>query len=148
MKNIRLLLTRVFAVALVISAASFILIIAFPAPNDAGREYTKFYVVGPEGDASDYPTEVSPGSTTSLAIGISNYETESHSYTLTAAWNDTVIETQTVRVEYNDEIRKNITIQAPTQPGMYRLNLNLYKSEVDVGHEPYRDLRLLVSVRE
>lgn len=142
----RLLLTRVFAVALIISAGLFVLIIVFPAPNDAGQEYTEFYMVGSEGAAADYPTEMSPGSTTSLTIGISNYETESYSYTLTVAWNETVIESRTVRVEYNDEVRQNITIQAPTRPGVYRLNLNLYKNETSVGDEPYRNLRLLVNV--
>jgi uncharacterized membrane protein len=44
------------------------------ASQKVGEKFTEFYVLGPEGEASDYPKEISVGDEASIILGIINHE--------------------------------------------------------------------------
>jgi uncharacterized membrane protein len=66
---------RVLTIILVISiAASLIALTYVIAVPKQGEKFTEFYILGPGGKASDYPTNLTVGEEASLIVGIANHE--------------------------------------------------------------------------
>lgn len=66
---------RALNIILVISIAAAIIALAYVvAVPKQGEKFTEFYILGPEGMASDYPTNLTVGQEASLFIGIANHE--------------------------------------------------------------------------
>jgi len=66
---------RVLSVILVLSIAASLIALAYVvvAPKE-GERFTEFYILGPGGKATDYPTNLTVGENASLIIGIANHE--------------------------------------------------------------------------
>lgn len=108
--------------------------------------YTEFYILGPEGNASDYPANLSVGEVGRVIVGISNHEHETVTYRLVVAWNVTVVHEIRIRVPDAKTEERRLAVRAPDNPGTYRLRFLLYRGQA-IG-DPYRSLRLMVTVRE
>jgi uncharacterized membrane protein len=68
-------LDRALTVILVISIACSLIALAYViAVPKEGEKFTEFYILGPGGEASDYPTNLTAGEEASLMIGIANHE--------------------------------------------------------------------------
>jgi uncharacterized membrane protein len=74
---------RVLSIVLVLSAVVAIGAIGymFAAPP-AGEQFTEFYVLGPGGQAADYPTQLALGDKGAVLVGVVNHEGEETSYSL------------------------------------------------------------------
>ncbi len=76
-------LDRIFSAillaALIASIATTIYLILNPPP---GERFTEFYILGPKGKASDYPTKLFVNQTGSVIIGIVNHEYRTMNYTV------------------------------------------------------------------
>lgn len=151
-------LTVALVVAILVAAGAVAYVATAPRP---GESFTEFYVLGPGGMAEDYPTQLAPGENGTAIVGVRNHEGAPTTYLVRASWvsgnvsaNETGAETfvETGRApfaaygveladEANDE--RNLTFQAPSTPGRYRLELHLLRG---VGEEPYRSLHLWVRV--
>jgi len=68
-------LDRALTVILVISIASSLIALAYVivVPKQ-GEEFTEFYILGPGGEAADYPTNLTVGEEASLIVGVANHE--------------------------------------------------------------------------
>ena len=74
---------RILSIVLVLSMVVAVGAIGymFAAPPQ-GEQFTEFYVLGPGGEAADYPTQLAIGEEGTVLVGIVNHEGEETSYTL------------------------------------------------------------------
>lgn len=72
---------RVLNIILVIAiASSLIALVYVVAVPKQGEKFTEFYILGPGGKASDYPTNLTVGEEGAIIIGIANHEYRTVSY--------------------------------------------------------------------
>jgi uncharacterized membrane protein len=136
-------LTKVLGVTLVV--ALLVVIVFAIAPIGTGDTYTEFYVLGPNGTASDYPENVTVGETATVRVGIGNSESRRQTYTLVIRTNETTFLTREITLDRADQGEEPVSFSFDS-PGRKRLRLELYLGETTDG-DPYRNLRLFVEVR-
>ncbi len=71
------IVTGVLVAVVLITLGSLIYVIAVPRQ---GETFSEFYILGPEGQAQDYPSQVHPGESIELIVGVVNHEQETTSY--------------------------------------------------------------------
>lgn len=134
--------TVILAVALLGSILGVVFFAANPPP--ATEPFTEFYVLGPDGTATDYPTDLSVDGSGTVIVGVTNHEHQTVSYTVVMSLGDQTLSERSVELEdeaiWEDEM--SFTAQ---EPGRQQLRLELYRGDSSSG-EPYRSLRLWVSV--
>ena len=136
-------LTNVLGVTLVV--ALLVVIVFAIAPIGTGDTYTEFYVLGPNGTASDYPENVTVGETATVRVGIGNSESRRQTYTLVIRTNETTFLTREITLDREEQWEEPVSVSFDS-PGRKRLRLELYLGETTDG-DPYRNLRLVVEVR-
>ena len=136
-------LTKVLGVTLVV--ALLVVIVFAIAPIGTGDTYTEFYVLGPNGTASDYPENVTVGETATVRVGIGNSESRRQTYTLEIRTNETTFLTREITLDREEQWEEPVSFSFDS-PGRKRLRLELYLGETTDG-DPYRNLRLFVEVR-
>ena len=72
-------LTIALVAGIIIAASTLAYVIATPRP---GERFTEFYILGPGGIASGYPTELNVSEPGSVIMGIVNHEAASVNYTV------------------------------------------------------------------
>lgn len=139
-------LMLVLSVALVASVLG-VVYLSF-TPDQGTDPYTEFYLLGSEGNASDYPKDLSVGEPGAFTVGIGNHEHRSMRYTLVFQLENDTIDTKTASVE-RGETREEEYVFVPRSAGYKRLQIHLYRGEVERSSgEPYLSLHLWISVRE
>jgi len=123
-------------------------IAAGPAPQTAGEEFTELYVLGPNGTAEDYPSDVTPGEEAMLTVGVENHESGSRQYRLVLQWNDSLEVERQLQIAYGATWQRRVEITAPQREGSYRLRILLYRNSQATDESPYRRLYLTVKVGE
>lgn len=141
-ETVRRALTWVLALALLASVAGVIYLAV--TPQETTEPYTEFYILGPGGNASGYPTNLTVGETGTVIVGITNHEHDRTSYTLVLELANETIDRRTVTVSDEATWEQRISF-APTEPGRQRLRFLLYRGSAP-GGEPYRHLRLWIEV--
>lgn len=136
--RVRLALGGVFVLSL-------LLVVAFTLVPTGGQNTTEFYVLGPDGTASEYPENVTVGETTTLQVGIVNNENAHQTYTLVTQANGTALVSRTVEVNRGERWEDSVSF-AFESSGRKQLQLQLYTGESTEG-KPYRTLQLFVTVR-
>ena len=110
------------------------------------ESFTEFYILGPGGNATDYPTNLTVDETGSVIVGISNHENEDLTYTVVFELDNATVATNAITVG-DGETREELMSFTPENPGRQRLRILLYVgTEPDTTTEPYRHLRLWVNV--
>lgn len=136
-------LTWGLAVVLVVAVAGTIYLAV--NPPETTDPYTEFYILGPGGNASGYPTNLSVGETGMVIVGITNHEHVQTTYTLVLELDNATIDRRnaTIADEATWEERVRFSVQ---EPGRQRLRFLLYKGANE--GEPYRHLRLWLEVSD
>lgn len=116
--------TWVLAIAVLVSAAGVLYISANPGPTT--DPYTEFYVLGPGGNASNYPTTLPVGDTGEVIAGITNHEYQQVEYTLMVVLGNRTVTTRSITVGDKQTVERSITF-IPRSPDRMRLQLLLYK---------------------
>ncbi len=139
-------LAWVLTVALLVALLGVIYVAV--TPQSTGEAYTQFYVLGPNGSASGYPTNLSVGERGEFILGITNNENRDLEYTIVVSTNGSIITKRTVTVG-NEENWEGLFAFTPDYAGKTQLNILLYRgSDPDVSAEPYRRLRLIIDVHD
>ncbi len=111
----------------------------------APERFTEFYILGLDGQATDYPREVKLGEQARVIAGIINQEHETVTYRLQIQVNGVNKSTVGPIELANDEKWEGIVSFIPDRGGdNQRVDFLLYKDE---GNEPYRRTRLQIDVR-
>jgi len=144
--RISTVLTWVLAVMLIVALAGVVYVSVTPGAEE--DPYTEFYILGPDGNASDYPTNLSTGETGEFIVGITNNEHQSMTYTVVLMLDNESVTEQTVEVE-EGETWEGMLRFTPEDDGVKQLDTLLYIGEdPDLDDEPYRKLELVVNVTE
>jgi uncharacterized membrane protein len=94
-------LTVALVASVVFSASVLAYVVTTPRP---GERFTEFYILGPEGMAADYPTELNVSQPGTIIIGVNNNEFETVNYTVR-------VDLVGVEVVYNESSGFNETVE-------------------------------------
>lgn len=143
--DIKSIALRLLTITLALSIIGVIYITI--TPNPSGVNYTEFYVLGPNGTADSYPTNLTVAEQTSIIIGVHNFENEQVSYQLHILWDNSTTHQQEIHLPHDQTFEDSFTVVAPGTPGIYRLRFHLYRSGVS-SDGPYRSHGMRIVVRE
>lgn len=139
-------LTVVLAIALVISLGGVVYVAMTPGAQE--DPFTEFYILGPGGEAGDYPTNLTTGETGEFIVGITNNEQTDMTYTTALVLDGEVIEERQASVGDGQTWEDEFAFTAE-EAGEKRLEILLFRGdEVGSLDDPYQDLRLVIEVRE
>jgi len=134
-------LTIILLIILIIAVVATIYIAVFPQPNE---KFTEFYILGPDGKAGNYPTNLTANGTGEVIIGIVNQEAAAITYRLIVKFNRVIIKNDTISLKNNEKKEIPFTFYASNSGQNQDLEFLLYKlpNNTDV----YRSLHLTVNV--
>jgi uncharacterized membrane protein len=133
-------LTVFLAIVLVAAICGVILIVVLPQP---GEPFTELFLLGPGGNASNYPTNLTINQTANVTVGVVNHENSNANYTLAVTLGNESVATRSFSLANNGQWENSVSF-APTHSGMgQKLLFNLYK-----GSDPnvYRSVYLYLNV--
>jgi uncharacterized membrane protein len=136
-------LTWILAIVLVAAAVGAVAL-AIDPPRTT-EPYTEFYVLNAEGEAIDYPANLSVGEEATAIVGVGNQERQATNYTVVARLGDRTVTERSVDLGVGESREFTVTFAA-REPGDQRLRLLLYRGAPGDSTEPYRDLRVLLNV--
>lgn len=135
------IVSYVLLIAVVIAVAAVVYITINPSP---GETFTEFYILGPDGKAGDYPTNLTVGEEGTVIIGIVNHEGNTANYEVIISLNDIVLKNETFKLVNNEEKRITFTFNSNQSGNGQKVEFLLYK--LPDNQQPYRSLDLLVDV--
>jgi uncharacterized membrane protein len=116
-------------------------------PPQSTDPYTEFYLLGPEGNASDYPTQLQPGESGTVIVGVTNHEGQPTTYEIRVVDMNTsdnkTLATASQTIQPGETWERSVTFSLE-QPGRHRIQFQLYKD--DIREEPYLTTRLWINV--
>ncbi len=133
-------LSIVLIAAIIVSCATLTYVVVKPK---AGEKFTEFYLLGPNGTASDYPTNLKVREEGNLIIGIVNQEYENITYRLEINFNGSLIHEEQLFLIENEKWEIRFTFKAMKKGENQKLEFLLYKEQ---QIEAYRTLHLWISV--
>lgn len=150
-------LTVALAVSIVFAAGALVYVLTTPR---VGERFTEFYILGPDGKATGYPTNLTAGEQGRLIVGITNQEHAPVRYDarmiaqegtfVNASGNRTfqvdanrTLATWAPSLEHNETWEENVTVSLQ-DPGQYRLLFHL--DMPNATEQPYRRLHLWINV--
>jgi uncharacterized membrane protein len=139
------LLTALLIVAMAASTGLALYIIVVPGHNEP---FTEFYILGPGGDADNYPASFDPGEQKPVLVGIANHENAYMTYDLVVALNDsnalTTLYQEKIGLADSETWEKTVHLKPDRAGSKMLLEFLLYTD--DNRSVPYRDLYLRVNV--
>ena len=135
------ILTIVLVLSIIASVSMLAYVIVTPKQ---GEKFTEFYILGPEGMADNYPTNLSLQQQGNLIVGVVNHEYENMDYIMKMVMGDESIKEMQVSIEHNETWEQDINFIPPYTGSDLKLNFFLYKNSNFT--EPYRSLHLWLNV--
>jgi uncharacterized membrane protein len=128
----------IVSILLAVSATGYIIV----KPKQ-GESFTEFYILGPGGMASGYPTNLTSGETGNLIIGIVNHENRITSYHLVVTSNGVVQIDQMITLNNGQKLQIPFNFTAG-DPGSRKMDFLLYK--LPDNNNIYRSLHLWLNI--
>jgi uncharacterized membrane protein len=128
----------ILSIILAISTTAYILV----KPKQ-GETFTEFYLLGPGGKVSDYPTNLTLGQNASVIIGIINHENKTVNYLLVVTSESNVISEQNITLTEGNKTEIPYTFAEDTA-GTKKVEFLLYKTPDTTNI--YRSLHLFVNI--
>lgn len=136
-------LTIALLIALIALVGATIYIAVSPK---IGERFTEFYILGPEGKAYNYPTNLTVGQEATVIIGVVNHEYEEVSYRIEVRLdNETLDVIDGIRLAHGESWHYNYTFSINKPVERAKLEFILYREGLE---GPYRTLWLWITVRE
>jgi len=135
------ILTIVFAVIFICILVASVYAINSPRYPE---QFTEFYILGPSGEAANYPSELKIMTDISVTAGIGNHESNTNVYRIDVKVNGTVVKNiPNISVDSEETKELKINLTAIELGNNQRIDFYLYKEGVD---NPLRILYLTVNV--
>jgi len=133
-------LTIILIISIILAISMTVYMIVTPKE---GEKFTEFYILGPNGTASDYPTNLKVGEEGEVIIGVVNHEYANVTYQLEVRLNGEVMDEKSINLMNNETWESSFTFRATRAGENQKLEFLLYKEgEKDV----YRRLHLWVDI--
>jgi uncharacterized membrane protein len=124
----------VASIVLTISMTGYVI-----ASPKEGEKFTEFYILGPNGKASDYPTNLTAGEKGSVIVGVVNHEYSTINYQMVVKINNRTLSTRNITLANNEKYENTFNFTAPGG-GKQKLEFLLYK--LPDNATAYRSLHL------
>ncbi len=115
-----------------------------------GERFTEFYILGPEGMADNYSTQLVSGESVDVIVGIVNHEYEVVNYSLRVRLDNGSLDipdgTFQISLDHNETWEQPVSYVPELTGDEMKLQYLLYRN--DNLSEPYRDLHLWINVTE
>ena len=139
------ILTVILVISIIASVSMLVYVIVTPKQ---GEKFTEFYILGPDGMADNYPTNLSVGQTGKVIVGVVNHEYQTVDYTVDLVLANETLNSLQFQLEHNSTWEQEIEfIPKYTHTGNdSKLNFFLYRDNNFT--ESYRSLHLWIDVTE
>lgn len=140
-------LDKALSIVLMLSilGATGVLFYVVAAPR-AGEQFTEFYILGPEGEAKDYPKKLVVGEEAIVTLGIVNHEGQEMSYHIEVVIDGVKNgELGPLLLADNEEKEEEVGLVPQKAGDNQRVEFLLYK---DGEGKPYATLHLFIDARE
>ncbi len=131
-------------ILLILLAASIVTVIYITVNPQSGEKFTEFYILGANGKAGDYPSNMTMGDTGNLTMGIVNREQNTTSYDLVVQLNGAKLYNNTFTLAKNETKEIPLSFTATTQGQNQKMEFMLYK--LPNYTNVYRSLNLYINV--
>ncbi len=135
------ILTIMLVLSILISIIMLIYIIVTPKQ---GERFTEFYILGDNGKAEGYPSQLGAGKNSSVIVGIVNHEYNPTNYTIEVLLKNDTLSTIPVQLNDNSTWEKRVFFTPEITGENLKLEFLLYKEKNLTS--PYRELHLWVNV--
>ncbi len=135
------IVSYILIVSIVVAVAAVVYITINPSPSE---KFTEFYILGSDGKAGDYPTNLTVGENGTVIIGIVNHEGTAANYEVVVRLKDAILKNETFKLEDKEAKMISFTFNSNQSGSGQRLEFLLYK--LPHTQQPYRSLDLLVDV--
>ena len=135
------ILTIVLVLSIIASVSMLAYVIVTPKQ---GEKFTEFYILGPEGMADNYPTDLLLKEQGHLIVGVVNHEYVNVDYTMKMIMGDESLKEMQISIEHNETWEQDVYFTPPYTGNDLKLNFFLYKNNNFT--EPYRSLHLWLNV--
>lgn len=135
---------KILSVLLVLSIifASSMIVYKIVTPKQ-DELFTEFYILGPNGKASDYPTNLTVGETGNVTIGVINHEYANIDYKIVVKLNNLTINEENITLSNGAVYEKPFTFVVDKSGKNQGLEFLLYKLPDDT--DVYRSLHLWIN---
>lgn len=139
-------LTLALAVVFVLSLGGSMYVAV--TPQETGQPFTELYILGEEGVAADYPTNVTAGERSTVTVGIVSHEQERVEYSLVVRSRNRTLTQRGSSLADGERWEEPVTYTLE-ETGPATVQFQLYREpSPDLSTEPYDSVRLLVNVSE
>jgi uncharacterized membrane protein len=132
-------------ILLILLAASIVTVIYITVNPQSGEKFTEFYILGENGKAGNYPTNLTLGETGNLTMGIVNREQNTTSYYLVVQLNGTKLYNNTFTLTKNETKEIPLNFKATTTGQNQKMEFMLYK--LPDNTDVYRSLTMYINVK-
>ena len=133
------IISTILLIIIIAGAIGVLYIVINPAP---GEKFTEFYILGANGKAGNYPSNLTVGQEGKLIVGVINREQTITSYNLIIKYNGNILKQENITLkngEKHEEVFKFIAGPA----GQHKVDFYLYK--LPDTKKIYRHIFLLVN---
>lgn len=100
-------------------------------PELTSEPFSELYVLGANGNTTEYPQALAPGETANVTVGVSNHEHQQVTYRLAVEWNGSITQERRLTLHGGEKTERPIALTAPSHPGRYRVQFVLYTQTID-----------------
>ena len=134
------ILSIILIISIVLAIATTVYIIVKPKE---GEKFTEFYILGPDGKASDYPTNLTNGQKGSLIIGVANHEYATTDYKLVVKVGNSTLKNEKLTIKNGQKKMIPFEFTAGSK-GQKKMEFLLYKLPDE--KKAYRSLHLWLNI--
>lgn len=132
----------IILICLIVGIVGIVYMVLNPTETDG---FTELYLLGPNGKATDYPTNLTTGEKGNVTVGVVNHENSNTSYILKIKQNNTILKEENISLQNNEKKEIFFEFTAGT-PGEKKITFNLYK--LPDTENIYRSVFLLVQIEQ
>jgi uncharacterized membrane protein len=130
---------RIFSIVLAISLVYFVITVP-----KIGEKFTEFYILGSEGKADNYSTDLKYNSPSHVLIGVANHEYIPVNYTVQVVLENNILTDTWFSLNHNETWEQNVTY-IPEKIGK-NVKLEFWLFKEDNFTAPYRELNMWVNI--
>ena len=120
--------SKLLSVVLAVAVLGALGMMGYMAATPRGEKFTEFYILGPEGEAADYPEELVVGEEGRVIIGIINNEYEDINYYMEIWSAEALIgELEPVLLQHEQKWEGEVSFVPGVVGGNQRVEFQLYK---------------------
>lgn len=137
------ILAWILILSIVLAIGMMIFVITTPK---IGEKFTEFYILGPNGKAENYPTQLKYGSNVDVLVGVVNHEYTPVNYTVRVVLDTEVLNDTSFYLDHNNKWENYISFVTDKEGIEMEIEFWLFKD--DDFTSPYRDLHMWVNVTQ